>query len=388
MPAPPEVTLDSAIADWPWREGNRFNLLEAAEQYFERMIQAIDDAQSYILLEMYLVESGVLAGRFIEAFIRAAQRGIEVRLVLDGFGSLGLAQADRRRLIGAGVELRVYNIVQLRKRLHNFLRDHRKLMIVDGTAAFVGGVGLTDEFGVTGPPGWPWRDLVVEIQGPVVFDWQQAFARTWKRSGGELLTLPAPSLEPLQNGARARVVLSEAWYRSELANAVARRIGSANKRAWIMSAYFVPSRRFRKALRSAARRGVDVRLVVPGPLTDHPIVRQAARRFYGKLLRNGVRIFEFQPRVLHGKMSICDDWVSVGSSNLDRWGFKWNLEANQEIENEAFANVAAAVFAKDCEQSLELDRHRWPQRAWIDRLQERLAGTLDRWLDRWRRPHL
>lgn len=387
MPTPPEAARDSAIANWPWREGNRFDLLEATEQYFERMIQAIDDAQSYVLLEMYLVESGVLAGRFVEAFIRAAQRGIGVRLVLDGFGSLGFAQADRRRLIDVGVELRIYNVVQLRKRLHNFLRDHRKIMVVDGTVAFVGGVGLTDEFGVSGPPGWPWRDLVVEIHGPVVADWSQAFARTWKRSGGEL-TLPVPSLEPLQDGARARVVLSEAWYRSELANAVARRIGSANERAWIMSAYFVPSRRFRKALRRAARRGVDVRLVVPGPLTDHPLVRQAARRFYGKLLRNGVRIFEFQPRVLHGKMSICDDWVSVGSSNLDRWSFKWNLEANQEIENEAFATVATAVFEKDCAQSLELDRHRWPQRAWIDRLQERLAGMLDRWSDRWRRPHL
>jgi cardiolipin synthase A/B len=387
MRTPPEAARDSAIANWPWREGNRFDLLEATEQYFERMIQAIDDAQSYVLLEMYLVESGVLAGRFVEAFIRAARRGIGVRLVLDGFGSLGFAQADRRRLIDVGVELRIYNVVQLRKRLHNFLRDHRKIMVVDGTVAFVGGVGLTDEFGVSGPPGWPWRDLVVEIHGPVVADWSQAFARTWKRSGGEL-TLPVPSLEPLQHGARARVVLSEAWYRSELANAVARRIGSANKRAWIMSAYFVPSRRFRKALRRAARRGVDVRLVVPGPLTDHPLVRQAARRFYGKLLRNGVRIFEFQPRVLHGKMSICDDWVSVGSSNLDRWSFKWNLEANQEIENEAFATVAAAVFEKDCAQSLELDRHRWSQRAWLGRLQERLAGSLDRWSDRWRRPHL
>jgi cardiolipin synthase len=387
MPTPPEAARDSAIANWPWREGNRFDLLEATEQYFERMIQAIDDAQSYVLLEMYLVESGVLAGQFVEAFIRAAQRGIGVRLVLDGFGSLGFAQADRRRLIDVGVELRIYNVVQLRKRLHNFLRDHRKIMVVDGTVAFVGGVGLTDEFGVSGPPGWPWRDLVVEIHGPVVADWSQAFARTWKRSGGEL-TLPVPSLEPLQDGARARVVLSEAWYRSELANAVARRIGSANERAWIMSAYFVPSRRFRKALRRAARRGVDVRLVVPGPLTDHPLVRQAARRFYGKLLRNGVRIFEFQPRVLHAKMLICDDWVSVGSSNLDRWSFKWNLEANQEIENEAFATIAAAVFEKDCAQSLELDRHRWPQRAWIDRLQERLAGALDRWSDRWRRPHL
>jgi len=382
-----ESKRDSAIANWPWREGNRFILFEAAEQYFERMIQAINDAQSCILLEMYLVESGMVATRFIDAFVHAAGRGVRLRLVLDGFGSLGLSKADRERLTGAGVELRIYNIVHLRKRLHNFLRDHRKLMVVDSAVAFVGGVGLTDAFGVAGPAGTPWRDLVVEIHGPVVADWQEAFLRTWRRSGGEL-SLPTPSLDPLPSGTRGRVVLSEAWWRSELANAVARRLGSAHKRAWIMSAYFVPSRRFRKALRSAARRGVDVRLVVPGSLTDHPIVRQAARRFYGKLLRSGVRIFEYQPRVLHGKMTICDDWVSVGSSNLDRWSFKWNLEGNQEIEDGAFANAAAAVFAKDCEQSQELDPMRWPQRAWMDRLQERLAGWLDQRLDRWRRPRL
>jgi phosphatidylserine/phosphatidylglycerophosphate/cardiolipin synthase-like enzyme len=383
-----EVKRDSAIADWPWRAGNRFLLMDCSEQYFERLIQAIDAASSCVLLEMYLVESGVLAERFIEAFVRAAGRGVGVRIVLDGFGSMGLRRPDRERLANAGVELRFYNIVSLRKKLHNFLRDHRKLMIVDGRVAFVGGVGLTDEFGVAGPAGTPWRDLVVEIYGPVVTDWQQAFARTWQRTGTDL-PLPPPVNSPLSGAtALGRVVLSEAWYRSALANAVARRIGVANKRAWIMSAYFVPSRRFRKALRRAARRGVDVRLVVPGPLTDHPWVRHAARRFYGKLLRNGVRIFEYQPRVLHAKMTICDDWVSVGSSNLDRWSFKWNLEANQEIDDRSFADDAAAVFVKDCGASLQLDPERWPKRAWMDRLQERLAGLLDRWLDRWRRPDL
>jgi cardiolipin synthase len=387
MPTTSKVRPASDTATWPWREGNRFQLLDTSEQYFERMVAAIDDARSYVLMEMYLVESGSVSGNFVEAFIRAAQRGVAVRIMLDGFGSLGFAQGERRRLTGAGVELRIYNIVSLRKRLHNFLRDHRKLMLVDGQVAFVGGVGLTDEFGVTGPVGWPWRDLVVEIHGPVVADWQEAFARTWRHGGAEL-HVAAPSIDPIPGeDARGRVVLSEAWYRSELANAVARRLGIANKRAWIMSAYFVPSRRFRKALRRAARRGVDVRLLVPGPLTDHPWVRHAARRFYGKLLRNGVRIFEFQPRVLHGKMSLCDDWVSLGSSNLDRWSFKWNLEANQEVECTRFAQSAAAIFAKDCGQSLELDRRRWSQRAWVDRLQERMAGSLDRWLDRWRRPN-
>ena len=115
-------------------------------------------------------------------------------------------------------------------------------------------------------------------------------------------------------------------------------------------------------------------------------MRQAARRFYGKMLRNGVRIFEYQPRVLHAKMIVFDEWVSIGSSNLDRWGIKWNLEANQEIENAACADSAAAVLDADCARSEELSRRLWPRRAWIGRLQERIAGALDRRLDRWRRP--
>jgi cardiolipin synthase A/B len=227
---------------------------------------------------------------------------------------------------------------------------------------------------------------MVEIAGPVLIDWQRAFARTWRRCGGSL-SLPDPPVDAaaVASGAAGRVVLSEAA-RSLLANEVVHRIAQARERAWVMSAYFVPSRRFRKALRRTARRGVDVRLLVPGPLTDHPWVRDAARRFYAKLLRSRVRIFEYQPRVLHGKMTICDDWVSVGSSNLDRWSFKWNLEANQEIVDAAFADDAAEVFENDCRQSEELSSRRWPRRAWLHRVRERIAGALDRWLDKWRRP--
>jgi phosphatidylserine/phosphatidylglycerophosphate/cardiolipin synthase-like enzyme len=372
---------------WPWRSGNRFHLLSDSEQYFERMLQAIEAATRYVLLEMYLVESGIVAGRFVEALGRAARRGLRVCAVFDGFGSLKLASGDKRVLVEAGVELRLFNPIKLRTRLQNFLRDHRKLLLVDGQWAFVGGVGLTDEFAMPGRPGQPWRDLVVEISGPVVADWQRAFERTWRRAGGSL-GLPDPVCPAIEGGADGRVALSEARARSMLANGVVRRIDAACTRAWIMSAYFVPSRRFRKALRRASRRGVDVRLLVPGPLTDHPWVRQAARRFYGKMLRSGVRIFEYQPRMLHAKMIICDDWVSIGSSNLDRWSFKWNLEANQEVQNTAFAAGAAVVFEGDCAQSQLLCRRAWPQRAWVDRLQERIAGALDRMLDRWRRPRI
>ncbi len=378
----------------PWRPGNRFHLIAVSEEFFARMLEAIDRAREYVLLEMYLVESGELADRFIAALCAAAGRRVRACVLLDGFGSMGLATADRARLVAAGVELHFYNELRWRKKLHNFLRDHRKLLLTDGRVAFVGGAGLTDEFAGVGGKGLPWRDQMVRIEGPVIADWQAAFAQTWQRYGGPLsLRDPLQEAEPelaadsgADGGADGRVALSAAAARSVLANDVVRRIEGARERAWIMSAYFVPSRRFRKALRRTARRGVDVRLLVPGPLTDHPWVRDAARRFYGKMLRSGVRIFEFQPRVLHGKMTICDDWVSVGSSNLDRWSFKWNLEANQEIRDGAFAEDAAEVFANDCRQSEELSPRHWPRRAWLHRLRERIAGALDRWLDKWRRP--
>lgn len=377
-------------AGWPWRQGNRFRLLAESDRIFRRMLEAIAAARESVLLEMYLVESGTVARRFIDALAGCAQRGVRVHVLFDGFGSLALRAADRRRLSDSGAHLTFFNPLSLRKRLQNFLRDHRKLLVIDGALAFVGGVGLADEF-IDGTRGrLAWRDFMLEISGPVVSDWTTAFARNWSRSSGTPAIAEAapepPDEAAIAAGALGRLALSEAGHRSLLANDVVRRINGAQRRAWIMSAYFVPSRRFRKGLRRAARRGVDVRLLVPGPKTDHPWVRHAARRFYGKMLRSGVRIFEYQPRVLHGKMTLCDDWVSLGSSNLDRWSFRWNLEANQEIESAALAAEAAGIFAADCEESLQLSRRHWRRRAVLDRVRESIAGALDRILDRWRRP--
>lgn len=373
--------MPSTTTGWPWRAGNDFRLLDGGVAFFPRMLAAIDAAQMHVLLEMYLVTSGRVAGQFIEALTRARARGVRCCAVFDGFGALGLSGGDRWWLEEAGVELRLFNPLRWRNRLRNFRRDHRKLLVVDGQVAFVGGAGLSDEF--DGPDAW--RELMMEIRGPVVADWQRAFARTWRRLGPEL-ALPEPLAGPPAGGALGRLALSEARQHSVLANGTVRRIEAARTRAWLMSAYFVPSRRFRTALRRAARRGVDVRLLMPSARTDHPWVRQAARRFYGKMLRNGVRIFEYQPRVLHAKMIVCDDWVSIGSSNLDRWSFKWNLEANQEVADAHVADAAAALFSADLAVSSALSRRHWARRAWLDRLRERIAGALDRWLEGWRRP--
>ena len=319
---------------YPWRQDNRFRLLNDGETFFAEMLLAIQRARHFVLLEMYLVESGDIANRFIEALGRAADRGVRVLALFDAYGAAGLAARDRQRLITAGVQLCFYNALRWRRRLANLLRDHRKLLLIDGRLGFVGGAGLTDDFIAGGRRRRaPWREVMLEIEGPVLADWQDVFFSSWRRSAGAKIPLQSAPSDAVAEGVPGRVVVSTSWHHSVLADSIAQRIDGAHDRVWMMSAYFVPSRRFRKGLRRAVRRGVDVRLFVPGPLTDHPWVRHAARRFYGKLLRNGVRIFEFLPRVLHAKMVLCDDWVSIGSSNLDRWGFKWNLEANQEIED-------------------------------------------------------
>jgi len=365
--------------------GNSFRLLDGGAEFFPPMLEAIRTATDSVLLEMYLVRSGATVTRFVAALTEAVHRGARVCVLFDGFGALGLARADRRRLRQAGVELRFFNPLRFTNRLGNLLRDHRKLLVIDRCTAFVGGTGLTDQFSPGGRRG-PWREVMVQIEGPVVADWQRAFARTWRRCGPELALPPLPPCAAHSGGAVGRLSLSEARQSSVLANGVIRRIDSAVTRAWIMSAYFVPSRRFRKALRRAARRGVDVRLLTPGARTDHPWVRQASRRFYGKMLRSGVRIFEYQPQMLHAKIILCDDWVSVGSSNLDRWSLRWNLEANQEVADARFAAAAAALFEQDFRASRAISRRYWRHRAWLDRLRERIAGALDRHLDRWRRP--
>jgi phosphatidylserine/phosphatidylglycerophosphate/cardiolipin synthase-like enzyme len=383
------------ISEWlhltgasPWRPGNHCRLLNDGPEFFRQMLAAVEAAQSYVLLEMYLVESGFVATRFIDTLVAAAARGVTVLALFDGFGALGLHAEDRARLVEGGVQLSFFNVLGWRKRLANLLRDHRKLLLVDGEVAYVGGAGLTDEFASVERGGEGWRDVMIEVRGPVVADWQALFDATWRTACGRPAPGPRRTAEPRPDGVRGRVTTSAGWHRAAIATSIVQRIDTAAERAWIMSAYFVPSRRLRKALRRAARRGVDVRLLVPGPLTDHPLVRYAARRFYGKMLWNRVRIFEFQPRVLHAKMVVCDDWVSVGSSNLDRWSFKWNLEANQEIEDPVFADLAANVFERDCAQSVELNREAWRHRGRIERLRERFAGMLDRALERWPRPRL
>jgi phosphatidylserine/phosphatidylglycerophosphate/cardiolipin synthase-like enzyme len=366
---------------FPWRNRNRFELLVDGQRFFPRMLEAIEAARRHVLLEIYLFESGAVATRFIGALTRAAGRGVTVRLLLDDFGARGLSRPDRERLVRGGVELVFYNPLRFRKQLRNMFRDHRKLMVVDGELAFVGGTGITDEFDMPGRPETSWRETAVRAQGPVVADWQALFRRMWDRHAPKPLVLPRAAPPAVADGMPGRVTVTSALARQEIKRSLYSRARRAKQRLWIATAYFVPSRKLRRVLADADRRGVDVRLLLPGAYTDHPAIRHAGRRFYSDLLQAGVRIFEYQPRFLHAKTVLCDDWVSIGSSNLDRWNLRWNLEANQEVDDAAFAQAVQSMFEEDFHHSVECVYEDWHRRPWYARWRERWWGRVDMWLE-------
>jgi len=369
---------------YPWRENNQFELLVDAEVFYPRMIQAINNAKTVILLEMYLFESGHNANQFIDALIDAAHRGLLVQVLLDDFGSRNLSTYDRHRLLDNGVELGFYNPVYIFKRLEfrwheNLARDHRKLLLVDKQEAYIGGAGITDEFLPQFHKERAWRETMVMASGPIVKDWCHVFRQLWP------VEVPK-NIEPTASGdMQGRLSTSTSIFSNDIRRSVIKRIRTAEQRIWLCTAYFVPSRKLRRALRRAANRGVDVRLLLPGPQTDHPGVRRAGQRYYGRLLRHGVRIFEFQPRVLHAKTLLCDQWTSIGSSNLDRWNMRWNLEANQNIQDSAFAQSVVDMMQADFANSVECTYEDWLNRSWWDRFSIYVYSRIGLWMSTWER---
>ncbi len=373
---------------YPWRGGGRFRLLVDGPRFFPHMLEAVRTAEQFICLELYLMASGRVARQFIDALTEAAGRGVTVLVLLDDYGCRGLDRADRQRLVEGGVQLALFNPFRFGKLWGNLQRDHRKLLLVDGRIGFTGGTGLTDDFQRLREPERTWHEVMIAIHGPVLQDWFDLFARNWQRATGKSCGLPVVVPPAETEDQPGRVSIAEGNGHQEIMASLIKRCRSAERRVWIATPYFVVSRKLRRALRRAARRGVDVRVLVPGPISDHPWVSHAGRGYYTRLLRHGVRIFEYHPRFLHAKLQLCDGWSSVGSSNLDRWNQHWNLDANQEVEDERFAREVATQFEKDFAYSTEIDYHDWRVRPLRQRLLEWFSGRIVRlleWLARTRR---
>jgi phosphatidylserine/phosphatidylglycerophosphate/cardiolipin synthase-like enzyme len=338
-----------------------------------------------VALELYLVESGACMDALSQALCAAALRGVEVRCLFDDFGSQALLQTDRRRLSAAGVQLRRYNPLRWRHGMRNFYRDHRKLLLVDARLAFIGGTGATDQFWIPGEADSAWREVMVEIAGPLVTDWQVLFDRQWHTLHARFAWWPRPApgqknlpLSPPVGQGLGRVAYADARQHRDILQSLVRALLSGKQRIWLATPYFLPTWKVRRALRKAAQRGVEVRLLLSGRHTDNPPVRFAGQRYYPKLLRAGVQIYEYQPRFLHLKMVLVDDWVSVGSCNFDHWNLRFNLDANLEALDPQLTAAVVASLQADFADSLEISQELWQARPWWRRVQERLWGWLDR----------
>ncbi|MBK5530042.1 phosphatidylserine/phosphatidylglycerophosphate/cardiolipin synthase family protein [Pseudomonas sp. TH06] len=372
-------------AVFPWRDGNRFELLIDGPQFFPRMLVEIARAEEQVELELYLVEAGACAEAVVQALVQAAERGVRVRCLFDDYGSLAFTLNLRQRLIHAGVELRFYNRLNWRRWVGNFYRDHRKLLLVDQRLAVVGGTGVTDEFWTPDQDTSEWHEVMVEITGPLVLDWQVLFDRQWianrhRRAWKPSAHVGLPRLPkvPDMGEGMGRVAYADARQHRDILQSLFRALNSGQQRIWMATPYFLPTWKIRRSLRKAAARGVDVRLLLTGPRTDHPSVRYAGHRYYPRLLKAGVQIFEYQPCFLHLKMVLVDDWVSIGSCNFDHWNLRFNLEANLEALDPSLTAAVQASFEKDFGLSQLVSLEEWQRRPLWRRVKQRIWGWVDR----------
>jgi cardiolipin synthase len=360
-------------------EGNRIDILRNGVRFFPAMLAAIRAAKKTINIEFYIYWDGEIGRTFAEALAEKARAGVTINVVLDAVGSAPMSRELIDFLQRNGVNVEWYHPLRWYTLSRFNHRTHRKLLIVDGEIGFTGGFGIADDWLGDADSPDHWRETVVRVEGPVVTQMQFAFMDNWVKSRGELLTGLDyfPRIEA--RGPHKTQVLksspSEGSSAVKLLYIVS--IVSAKKSIYIANAYFVPDHDTLRALEGAVRRGVDVRVIVPGEFTDVPIVRQASRWQYEKLLRRGIRIFEYQPTMMHAKTMVVDGiWTTVGSSNFDDRSFRLNDEVNVNIYAEDIASQMEQMFFEDLARSEEITRRRFLRRPYFDRVKEKMAAWL------------
>jgi cardiolipin synthase len=366
-------------------EGNALALLQSGVEFFPALLSALERAQSEVFLETYIFEPDATGHRIAEALVRAAVRGVQVRLLVDGFGSARFVHELLPVLTQKGVAVLVYRpeIALWRIRRGRLRRLHRKLCVVDGRCAFVGGINIINDFD---PPDSikPRLDFAVQIEGPVVAPIYHSVRRVWELvSWASFRRRPAvvskfPAGLPLQGSVRAAFLIRDnIRHRRDIEQAYIAAIEGAKQEVLIANAYFLPGRAFALAMQRAAGRGVAIILVLQGR-AEYRIVHYATQALYGTLLSYGVKIVEYDHSFLHAKVAVVDGrWATVGSSNIDPFSLLVAREANLVVEDRAFAQGLRDRLVREIESGgRRLIADDWEKRSWMSRLLNRLAYTL------------
>jgi cardiolipin synthase len=365
-----------ALADPVPIRGNKIELLQNGDGYFPAMLEAIRDARKTINFEAYIVRSDATGEQFVDALIARARAGVEVRVLLDGIGSAwGFKNSDAKRLRDAGCKFDYYHPTASWRVDRTNRRSHRRVIVIDGRIAFTGAIGFRDEWSGNAQDKEHWRDVMVRVQGPLVGKLQAAFQEHWVKTGREALSGmdQFPPLEPAGD-LTAELVTSKSFSVAPLPFTMACAFAAATQRIWITNPYCTPTDDQVALLVNAVRRGVDVRLLLPGKNDDQPLTKSAGRSAYGKLLEGGVKIFEYRPTMIHSKTLVVDSLFSIiGTSNFDPRSMEINEEIDVVVDDAKFAREMESMFENDLRQSGEYTLAEFKKRSLWERATEWLA---------------
>jgi len=368
------VLLGPALID-----GNRAETLLNGEQIFPAMLAAIRSAKKTINFETYIYWSGEIGKEFADALAERARHRVRVNILLDWVGTQKMDNAMLEEMKKAGIEIKKYHPLRwyTLDRLNN--RTHRKLLVVDGAVGFTGGVGIADNWNGHAQDPKHWRDTHYRIEGPVVAQMQAAFVDNWMKVNGTVMQGEAyfPALKPVGPHLGQMFKSSSEGGAESMHLMYLLSIASAGKSIDLSMAYFVPDEVALDALEAALKRGVKVRIIMPGPHTDSSVVRRASRGTWGRILKAGAEMYEYQPTMFHCKVLVVDAlWTSVGSTNFDSRSFRLNDEANLNIHDREFAGRQLAIFNDDLKKSRRITYEEWASRPWPEKAWENLLGLL------------
>ncbi len=372
--------------------GNRMTLLNDGPETFDAMLAAIDQAQNHVNFESFIFGDGEVGQRFAATLTRKAAAGVQINILYDAVGSIGIDDEFLAQLRDAGIKVKAFqSIMDLRLWRFN-QRDHRKILVVDGLVGFIGGVNISASYLDRSKPDQSgaaisredkgWRDIHTRVEGPVVAEMQRLFLHTWLNTGCRTNANVRyfPSI-PSAGSVRAAMVATDRLdVESRVLDSQIAAVQIARKNVWITQAYFVPHLEFVDSLVVSAQRGVDVRILLPS-FTDSSIVLHASQAHFEELLQAGVRLYQYQPALLHAKAMVVDGiWATVGSSNIDLRSLELNNEANVVVVDAAFAEQMQYLFLADQARSKQVEPAQWASRSVWQRLTERASLLLKYWL--------
>ena len=362
-----------ALADPHPIPGNKIELLQNGDEYFPAMLAAIRGARKTVNFQAYIVSSDAVGSAFRDALCERARAGVEVRVLLDGVGSgWNFRNSDERMMREAGCKFAYYHPTHSWRIDRTNRRSHRRILVVDGRVAFTGAVGFAKQWSGHAQDKEHWRDTHARVEGPLVGELQAAFQSHWVKTYGEALSGADqfPALPPAGD-LEAQLVTSQSFSVAPIPLVQATAFAAAEKRIWIANAYCTPTDDQVELLVQAVKRHVDVRLMLPGENNDQPMTKSAGRAAYGRMLEGGVKIFEYQPTMIHEKAMVVDGmFVMFGSSNLDARSSEINEELDVVVYDEKFGREMEAVFENDLQQCREYSLQEFKNRSWWERFTE------------------